>query len=112
MARLGSTTWSRWFGWGCGANRAAALTDQIAVGDRFFESRPPHAVWTVDRYLATPYCDIPHVIISRGGIAPTTKIISTAVLRDVRFFRRDRRSEAGEGGDTGQRRRKEDLPRA
>ncbi|RME68192.1 MAG: hypothetical protein D6782_01495 [Alphaproteobacteria bacterium] len=108
LARFGTAALARWLG----RDRPAALPPaEIAVGDRFFEANPPHAVWTVDRFLATPACDIPHVIISRDGLAPTTKIISTAVLNDPRFYRRDRR-DPDSGEDNGQRRRKHDLPLA
>ncbi|GAB4137046.1 MAG: hypothetical protein Tsb0016_01920 [Sphingomonadales bacterium] len=108
---MGAPSWPRWLarGFGGGEN-AAVAAEEIQLGDRFFETAPPHAVWTVEKFLATPSCAIPHVIIGRGGYAPTTKIISTAVLRDTRFFRRDRRQ--GDTADSGKRRRKQDLPQA
>ncbi len=111
MMRMGAPAWPRWLARGLGAGAGTEIAaEDIQIGDRFFEAASPHAVWTVEKFLVTPSCAIPHVIIGRGGYAPTTKIISTTVLNDSRFFRRDRRQS--ELGDNGKRRRKQDLPRA
>ena len=111
MMRMSAPAWPRWLTLGLGGGAAAMVADEeIQVGDRFFESAAPHAVWTVEKFLVTPSCAIPHVIIGRGGYAPTTKIISTAVLRDCRFFRCDRRQ--ADAADSAKRRRKQDLPQA
>ena len=89
-----------------------ALKKQMPeVGDRFFEVAAPHHVWTVDRFIRSSVCNIPHVIIQRAGTVPASKIISLAVLLDRRKFRTDRRNPNDLSSiESQERRRKTDVP--
>lgn len=81
------------------------------LGDRFFEVAPPHHIWTIDRFIRSRVCNIPHVIIQRSGTVPASKVISLAVLLDRRKFRIDRRDpKALIASSPQERRRKTDVP--
>ena len=82
------------------------------IGDRFFETAPPHNIWHVDRLVKSSVCDIPHVIIERSGTIPASKIISLAVLLDKSCFKPDRRAEEAQKQSIEKRRRKNDIPLA
>lgn len=82
---------------------------EIEIGDRFFQVGMGLSVWTVDRLCVTEACDIPHVVITRSGPCPDSKILSVQTLRDTSLYRRDRR-EPQIDNESGKARRYTDPP--
>ncbi len=99
--------WQRFFG---GSSSGAGLPDQtVDVGDRFFQVGMGPSVWTVERVCSPGSCKIPHVVITREGSFPDSKIISSLTLMDADKYRRDRRgpdagTEEDEAKNPGRRR--------
>lgn len=82
----------------------------VELGDRFYQVGMGSAVWTIERICETKNCDIPHVVIHRGGAFPSTKILSVVTLMDTSLYRRDRRDPEREN-QSEKRRRKDDPPK-
>jgi hypothetical protein len=100
---------SDFFGWILGSkNRKPTLTpSDLDVGDSFYQVRPGNPEWVIDRICVKTSCDIPHVVISRKGNFPDTKVLSAATLLDLNLYRHDRREPDVEN-ETPKKRRKAD----
>lgn len=100
---------SGFFGWflGSSSRKPTITPNDLEAGDNFYQVRPGNPEWVIDRICAKTSCMIPHVVISRKGNFPDTKVISASTLLDPNLYRADRR-EPEVVNQTVQKRRKTD----
>jgi hypothetical protein len=88
---------------------AGAKSSEVEIGDRFFQSGMGPSVWTVERICTPEACDLQHVVISRGGPFPDSKVVSAVTLKNTNLYRRERRDPVF-SNETENRRRHMDPP--
>ncbi len=84
-----------------------AVLDAVQIGDRYFQIGLANNVWQVERFCTPTMSDVPHVVLSRKGRIPDSKIISVEALLDGEEFRIDKRTCAD--NLTSHRRRRRDV---
>ena len=97
------------FGWILGSkNKKQTITPaDLEPGDAFYQVRPGNPEWVIDRICSQTSCSIPHVVISRKGNFPDSKIISASTLLDINLYRHDRRDVGAIDNKANNRRRKD-----
>lgn len=91
-----------------------AIPKDVSVpqaGDKYFEARPPHHVWIVSKVYQPPSSRHPHVLLDRCGKFPASKLLSSDVLQNTSFFRRDRRDPFADDIANAKARRRTDSKR-
>jgi|GEM_PF-3469028 len=119
MSETGSNFFSRFFGFE--ETDIAELPQGLAVidpGDMFWQPGSS-AGWRVERLCKLAFTDADHVILQRVNkwgkqLSGDVKVIALESLLDPSQYQRERRhsSSQANGGDSGQRRRRGDAPKA
>lgn len=77
---------------------------KVEEGDCFFQVGMGSTVWVVERLCASNDSCIQHVVITRKGFLPGSKIISAITLVDTNLYRRDLRVNKSVGSNPKKRR--------
>jgi hypothetical protein len=84
-----------------------ATHDAVKVGDRYFQIGISNTVWQIERFCTPSVSDVPHVMLTRQGHIPDSKIISVEALLNGEEFAIEQR--LGEVNPTAHRRRRRDI---